>query len=192
MDADSNAEGAKNASESSSNDSRSDSNKSKRPPTVAELKEIINLQSESAGSEISDQGLFEPAFKNSYSLIYGTKDLYMVFKTIASIYERLSKAQQLIREKVELDLKRSDIRDVIGIEDPAELEAFGREATVERFKLFINALIGTLSQAPHKKLDPSNYEDIVRVLMGEQAFLLFVFDKLILQVSSIYLLILLF
>jgi len=43
MDADSNAEGAKNASESSSNDSRSDSNKSKRPPTVAELKEIINL-----------------------------------------------------------------------------------------------------------------------------------------------------
>lgn len=44
-------------------------------------------------------------------------------------------------------------------------------------------MIGTLSQTPHKKLDPSNYEDIVRTLMGEQAFLLFVFDKLILQVS---------
>ena len=55
---------------------------------------------------------------------------------------------------------------------------------VERFKLFINALIGTLSQAPHKKLDPSSYEDIVRTLMGDQAYLLFVFDKLIIQVSN--------
>lgn len=82
---------------------------------------------------------------------------------------------------MDLDLTRSDIRDAINIEDPAELKSFRDAAVVERFKLFINALIGTLSQAPHKKLDPSNYEDIVRVLMGEQAFLLFVFDKLILQ-----------
>ena len=63
------------------------------------------------------------------------------------------------------------------------MEALRNQAVVERFKLFINAVIGTLSQTPHKKLDPSNYEDIVRTLMGEQAFLLFVFDKLILQVS---------
>jgi len=33
-------------------------------------------------------------------------------------------------------------------------------------------------------LDPSNYEDIVRMLMGDQAYLLFVFDKLIMQVSE--------
>ena len=67
---------------------------------------MISVQAEAAGSELKDHGLFEPAFKQDYSLIYGTKDLYMVFKTIASIYERLSKAQQLVREKVDLDLKR--------------------------------------------------------------------------------------
>ena len=78
----------------------------------------------------------------------------MVLKTIASIYERLSKAQQLIREKVDLDLKRQDVLEEIGIDDPTKLKQFRDEAVVERFKLFINALIGTLSQTPQKKLDP--------------------------------------
>lgn len=45
--------------------------------------------------------------------MFGTKDLYMVYKTIASIYERLSKAQQLIAEKVDLDLKRNDIKELL-------------------------------------------------------------------------------
>lgn len=47
------------------------------------------------------------------------------------------------------------------------MKKFREQAIVERFKLFVNALIGTLSQAPHKKLDPPNYEDIVRMLMGD-------------------------
>ena len=121
----------------------------------------------------------EPAFREGYSLIFGTMHLYLVFKSIATIYERLSKAQQLIAEKVDLDLQKPEIRAAVGISDPAELAAYRDTAVVERFKLFVNALIGTLSQAPHKKLDPSNYEDIVRTLMGEQAFLMFVFDKLV-------------
>lgn len=63
---------------------------------------------------------------------------------------------------------------------------YKEQVCVERFKLFINALVGTLSQTPQKKLDPSNYEDIVRMLMGDQAYLIFVFDKLIMQVSFDY------
>jgi hypothetical protein len=70
----------------------------------------------------------------------------------------------------------------VGLEGD-NLTVFKEQVIVERFKLFINALVGTLSQTPHKKLDPSNYEDIVRLLMGDQAYLLFVFDKLIMQVS---------
>ena len=42
-------------------------------------------------------------------------------------------------------------------------------------------MIGTLAQAPQKKLDSANYEDLVRTLIGGQAYLLFVFDKLIMQ-----------
>ena len=173
--------GNKNDSDNSSNGSSSDSNK--RPPTAAELKQLISLQNQSTGEASTDHGLFTPAFKEGYSLIFGTKDLYMVFKTIASIYERLSKAQQLIAEKVDLDLKRLDVQALFIDKNEQEKAILRNQAVVERFKLFVNAVIGTLSQTPHKKLDPSNYEDIVRTLMGEQAFLLFVFDKLILQVS---------
>jgi len=81
-------------------------------------------------------------------------------------------------------LSKSEIKEVIGAKTDSEMATYRDEVIVERFKLFINALIGTLSQTPHKKLDPSNYEDIVRTLMGEQAYLLFVFDKLIMQVSQ--------
>jgi len=52
----------------------------------------------------------------------------------------------------------------------------------ERFQMFLNAVVGTLSQPPNeKKMDMSIYEDFVRVLMGSEAYLLFVFDRLITQ-----------
>lgn len=85
----------------------------KRLPTLTEQKQLISLQNQSTEGGYTDQGLFTPAFKEGYSLMFGTKDLYMVYKTIASIYERLSKAQQLIAEKVDLDLKRNDIKELL-------------------------------------------------------------------------------
>ena len=60
-----------------------------------------------------------------------------------------------------MDLKRSEVKDIVGL-DGKNLASFKEQVIIERFKLFINALVGTLSQTPHKKLDPSNYEDIVR------------------------------
>ena len=84
----------------------------KRPPTAAELKQQISLQDQSSADTVADEGLFTPAFREGYSLMFGTKDLYIVYKTIASIYERLSKAQQLIAEKVDLDMKREDVSEI--------------------------------------------------------------------------------
>lgn len=115
---------------------------------------------------IKDQGLLEPAFKEGYSLIFGTHHFYSVFKTIASIYERLVKAKQLVSAKVDSDLERDEIKAVVNKEGQ-ELATFKQKAKVERFKLFVNALVGTLSQTPQKKLDPANYEDITRTLMGD-------------------------
>ena len=60
-----------------------------------------------------------------------------------------------------MDLKRSEVKDIVGL-DGKNLALFKEQVIIERFRLFINALVGTLSQTPHKKLDPSNYEDIVR------------------------------
>ena len=48
--------------------------------------------------------------------------------------------------------------------------------------MLVSATIGTLSAA--QKLDSSNYEDIARLFMGSQAYLLFHFDKLVTQVST--------
>ena len=48
--------------------------------------------------------------------------------------------------------------------------------------MFLNALVGTLSQPPNeRKMDTAVYEDFVRVLMGSNAYLLFVFDRLLSQ-----------
>jgi len=68
-----------------------------------------------------------------------------VFKLIASIYERLVKANQLIKAKVDLDCEKDEVKKVINSASEADLKKFKQTCTVERFKLFINALVGTLS-----------------------------------------------
>ena len=47
--------------------------------------------------------------------------------------------------------------------------------------MFFNALVGTLTPAAsnERKIDTGVYEDFVRVLMGNNAYLLFFFDKLL-------------
>lgn len=42
--------------------------------------------------------LFVPTYKQGYSLIIGSPHFYVQMKLIATIYERLVKADQLIRE----------------------------------------------------------------------------------------------
>ena len=61
---------------------------------------------------------------------------------------------------------------------------FGTKKYVgERFDLFIGLVLLTLNS--ERKIEPSNYEDFVRELLGKDAYLLFVYDKLIATVSSI-------
>lgn len=115
------------------------------------MKQLINLHDGLGQDEGQEQGLLEPAFKEGYSLIFGTLPIYLVFKMIASIYERLVKAKQLIAHKVDQDLQKAEILEVLGFaSDAAEesLKNYREQVCVERFKLFINALVGTLSQTP--------------------------------------------
>lgn len=48
-------------------------------------------------------------------MIYGSKDFYLVFKMLATIYERLVKAKQLITKKVEEDLSHQEILEKVGM-----------------------------------------------------------------------------
>ena len=56
--------------------------------------------------------------------------------------------------------------------------------------MFIASIISTLSKVTEEK--KSRYEDILRVLMGSKAYLLFEFQNIIVDVSSLFYLTLLF
>jgi len=54
----------------------------------------------------------------------------------------------------------------------------------ERFEMFISIVSLTMGAIPNeRKLEQNAYEDLVRGLMGKDAYLLFVFEKLITTVS---------
>ena len=82
--------------------------------------------------------------------MYGTKDFFLVFKLLATIYERLVKAQQLIREKVEEDLRNKENLELIGLagddeETQARLSDFKAKASKERFAMMVSAMISNIS-----------------------------------------------
>ena len=76
--------GAGKPNSSSVSENSSSASARNRPPTAADLKQLINLQSEVAAEndrhgsneggrvDTKIQGLLEPAFKDGYSLIFGT------------------------------------------------------------------------------------------------------------------------
>jgi len=111
-----------------------------------------------------DQGfVLVPAYKKGYSLLYSTELVYIVIKMISTIYERLLKARQLVETRSE--------------------ELFKTEKySSERFDLFVSLVLLTLSS--ERKLEANIYEDLVRELLGKDAYLLFVYDKLIATVSE--------
>jgi hypothetical protein len=111
----------------------------------------------------TDQGVvLVPAYKKGYSLLYSTELVYIVIKMISTIYERLLKARQLVESHSEEIFKTSKYSD-------------------ERFDLFVSLVLLTLSS--ERKLEANVYEDMVRELLGKDAYLLFVYDRLITTVS---------
>jgi hypothetical protein len=65
---------------------------------------------------------------------------------------------------------------------PAEFTL--KEVSEERFRLFLMSLVGSFTITPNvNKIEQTVYEDIARVLVGPEAYLVFVFDRLITHVS---------
>ena len=78
-------------------------------------------------------------------------------------------AKQLVKNKVEEDLKKGETLELVGMagddeETQKRLAAFKEDAIRERFSMMVSAFIGSLSMA--SKLDSSNYEDMARLQMG--------------------------
>jgi hypothetical protein len=47
---------------------------------------------------VDQQSVLIPAYKKGYSLLYGPTNFYVLVKLIATIYERLAKAHELISQ----------------------------------------------------------------------------------------------
>lgn len=85
-------------------------------------------------------------------------------KQFYTIYERLIKAKDLIAAQVEEDiLKYESLRPSI------------EQIKLERFDVFLGGILSSIAGV----MESNKYEDFTRSLFGNQAYFLFLFDKLI-------------
>ena len=107
-----------------------------------------------------------PGFKQSYSLMFASSHFYTILKLIATVYERIVKAQQLIIAQSKVDFGEAN------------------QHGPERFDMFVGVLLLSMNQQPNeRKLDQSSYEDYVRIMLGHESYLLSGTDRLITTVS---------
>ena len=95
----------------------------------------------------------------------------MFFRQLYTIYERLLKAQQIVEAKVDQELLHQQ-------DDPA-LKERRQEFKAERYEIFLGGVLSAMNQS----IDANKYEDFSRTVLGNKAYLLFSFDKLIIAVS---------
>lgn len=65
------------------------------------------------------------------------------------------------------------------LKNDATLNMLESEIKIEKFDIFITGLLSTIGQ----HVDTNKYEDFARQVLGNKAYLLFSFDKLIISVS---------
>lgn len=113
------------------------------------------MQDEPVGQR--EQKMFVPFFRPGYTVMYSTQHLYIFMRFFHTLYERMVKAQELIREKV--------------IEDGQDEQKF----TGLVFNLFLCGIASCLAST----LDGNKFEDFERLIMGNKAYFLFTVDKLL-------------
>lgn len=128
----------------------------------------LDGKSASQGSK----GHFVPSYESGQSLMFGTQGYYVFFRLLHMMYERILRVRELAEQKVVEDLENRNTKE--GARDV-------RTRTEELFSLLLGALIAILKGS----IDNNKFEDIVRNLIGSQAFLFFTYDKLVQQVTFI-------
>ena len=64
-------------------------------------------------------------------------------------------------------------------------KTYNPEIPQERFRMFVSTVISSITQTPNlNRIEQTTYEDFARQISGPEAYLLFVFEKLINQVST--------
>ena len=121
--------------------------------------------------EKRSKGHFVPGYESGQSLMFATQGYYVFVRLLHMMYERIMRVRELAEQKVLEDLEHRNTKE--GARDV-------RTRTDELFSLLLGALIAILKGS----IDNNKFEDIVRNLIGSQAFLFFTYDKLVQQVNS--------
>ena len=111
--------------------------------------------------------------ENQYRLYYGPSNAFMFLFLFYSVYERILKAQTLVRHKVEQDFKE----DFSKKQWSTKFEKKKQHLIDERFQYLIKAILTAITNS--NTLDSNKYEDVGRELLGNEAYLLFQVDKVV-------------
>lgn len=126
-------------------------------------------------TEQLENSLFVPEFTQKgnvadeaqYKLFYGSANVHMFLTFFYSVYERILKAQELVKSKVDQDFKD----DFSKKEWSTKFKTKMQTLIDERFQYFIKSVLTAIG--PFNILDPNKYEDVARELLGNEAHLLF-------------------
>ena len=100
--------------------------------------------------------------------MYGSFNIFMFICYFYSIYERLLKAQDLVKAKVE-----QDFIDDFSLKDwSKKFDKKIQNVIDERFQYLVKAIVSTFN-VQNNTFDSGKYEDLARELLGNEAFLLF-------------------
>ena len=111
--------------------------------------------------------------EDQYKLYYGPSNAFMFITFFYSVYERILKAQQLVKSKVEQDFKDDFSKRQWSVKFQSKKQAL----IDERFQYLVKAIYTAMCFG--NILDAHKYEDVARELLGNEAYLLFQVDKLV-------------
>ena len=119
--------------------------------------------------------MFIPAYtkKDTYQLFYAPLNVYMFLTFFYSIYERILKAEELVRQKMEQDFLDDFSQKEWSVKFNSRMDTL----IDERFQYLIKSIVTVMNNS--NILDTNKYEDIARELLGNEAYLLFQVDKLV-------------
>ena len=99
--------------------------------------------------------------------MYGPLNVFMFMTYFYSIYERIVRAKQLVKNKVEKDFKDDFSQKEWSVKFNQRINT----VIDERFSYLVKAILTVMAQ--NSILDTNKYEDVARELLGNEAYLLF-------------------
>jgi len=156
-----------------------DSNQSVFDEEPTTYKAMTVIQDE----EEFEKSMFLPIYNKKFKLFFGSTQFYSFLRFYYSVYERLIKIKQTLRAwhqelMVAKDTNSEELKAVRvlfqdRIEEAAEYDE--ESYVVNQYKKYLKTLYSLING----NIDPNKYEDSIRILLDNKAYVMFTFEKLL-------------